>query len=142
MATQADATAAAVDDPNVVGSTAYVLQRLAGIQVVVPSTLTFDDTSVPVRLFPQWTNGQVDDRNLMHDSSQPLARRTEMLTAVAGDEELRFNPGDSCDGAVYPGPGGTVVLEGRPVTGCTLTTSIGPFTDLESNALTVVGPQS
>lgn len=142
LSSQADATAVAVDDPDVVGSTAYVLQRLAGIQVVVPSRLTFDDTSVPVRLYPQWTNGTADETNLMYDSSQPAARRTEMLSAVAGDEELRFNPGDSCDGAVYSGPGGTVVLEGRPVTGCTLTTTIGPFADLESNALTVVGPQS
>lgn len=141
LGSQADATKAAVDDPDVVESTAYVLQRLAGIQVVVPDTLTFADRTVRVRLFPQWSNGEPDDRNLMFDSDA-TGRRTELLSAVAGDEELRFNPGSGCDGAVYPGPGGTVVMEGRPVEGCTLTTSIGRFADLESNALTIVGPRS
>lgn len=141
LGSQADATAAAVDDPDVVKSTAYVLQRLAGIEVVVPSTLTFADKVVPVKLFPRWSNGEPDDQNVLYDSDNP-GPRTQMLAAVAGDEELRFNPGPSCDGAVYAGPGGAMVLEGRAVDGCTLTTSIGRFTDLESNALTVVGPRS
>lgn len=136
---QQEATREAVTDPQVTGVASYPLQRLTGVALQVPSTLTLGrDDAVRVRLYPVWPDGQPDELQPLYDSSVG-GRPSSLLTAFAGDQPPTFTPAAGCDGAVVAVEGGDVVVRGQ-VEGCTLVGRVGNFDDVESNSLLVVGP--
>ncbi len=136
---QDEATRAAVTDPRVTGVTSYLLQRLSGLALQIPDTLTLgDDDAVRVRLFPVFSDGEPDELQPLYDS-KANGRPSTLLTAFVADPQLTFTPSPSCDGAVVAQGDGDVVVRGQ-VSGCTLTGQVGNFDDVESNSLLVVGP--
>jgi serine/threonine-protein kinase len=136
---QQEVTREAVTDPKVTGVASYPLQRLTGVALQVPSTLTLGrDDAVRVRLYPIWPDGKPDELQPLYDSSAG-GRPSSLLTSFAGTQAPTFTPSASCDGAVVAVEGGDVVVRGQ-VQGCTLTGRVGNFDDVESNTLLVVGP--
>ncbi|MGJ9421831.1 serine/threonine-protein kinase [Aeromicrobium sp. CF3.5] len=136
---QDEATRDAVTDPRVTGVTSYLLQRLSGLALQIPNTLTLGtDDAVRIRLFPVFSDGEPDELQPLYDSSSS-GRPSTLLTAFVGDPQLTFTPSPSCDGAVVAQGDGDVVVRGQ-VSACTLTGQVGNFDDVESNSLLVVGP--
>ena len=137
---QKEATHAAVVDPLVTGVSSYPLQRLTGLDLRIPSTLSLGkDDAVRVRLYPVWGDGKADELQPLYDSKN-RGRASSLLTSFVGEEGgIRFTPSSNCDGAVIAEDDGDIVVRGR-VEGCTLTGRVGNFDDVESNSLLVVGP--
>lgn len=136
---QQEVTRAAVADPLVSGVASYPLQRLAGLDLRIPSTLSLGkDDAVRVRLYPVWPDGKPDELQPLYDSKN-RGKPASLLTSFTGDAGVRFAPSSNCDGAVIAEGDGDIVVRGR-VEGCTLTGRVGNFDDVESNSLLVVGP--
>ncbi|MBD8605306.1 serine/threonine protein kinase [Aeromicrobium sp. CFBP 8757] len=136
---QQEITRAAVTDPKVTGVTSYPLQRLTGLDLRIPSTLTLGkDDAVRVRLYPVFADGKPDELQPLYDSSS-TGRPSALLSSFSGGAQPTFTPSSSCDGAVIADSDGTVVVRGQ-VQGCTLTGRVGNFDDVQSNNLLVVGP--
>lgn len=136
---QQEITRDAVTDPLVTGVASYPLQRLTGLDLRIPSTLSLGkDDSVRVRLYPVWGDGKADELQPLYDS-RTGGKPSSLLTSFVGEGGLSFVPSSSCDGAVIAEGDGDIVVRGR-VEGCTLTGRVGNFDDIESNSLLVVGP--
>lgn len=136
---QQELTRAAVTDPKVTGVTSYPLQRLTGLDLRIPSTLTLGkDDAVRVRLYPVFADGRPDELQPLYDS-ESTGRPSSLLSSFSGGDQPTFTPSSSCDGAVIADSDGTVVVRGQ-VQGCTLTGRVGNFDDVQSNNLLVVGP--
>lgn len=137
---QQQLTREAVTDPQVSGVASYPLQRLQGLDLRIPSTLSLGkDDSVRVRLYPVWGNGMADELQPLYDSKTG-GKPSSLLTSFVGEGGLSFTPSSNCDGAVIAEGDGDIVVRGR-VQGCTLTGRVGNFDDVESNSLLVVGPK-
>lgn len=136
---QQQVTREAVTDPLVTGVASYPLQRLTGLDLRIPSTLSLgDDNAVRVRLYPVWANGMADELQPLYDSKSG-GRPSTLLTSFVGEGGISFAPSSNCDGAVIAEGDGDIVVRGR-VEGCTVTGRVGNFDDVESNSLLVVGP--
>ena len=131
--TAAEATAAAVTDPQVV-TDSYPAQRLQGVQVVAPPR-TVSGTTLRLTILPVWPSGP-DTLNPLYKSPS-VGEPSSVLTAVAGGEEgVRFS--DGCSGALAVSGGGLVVTALNVAVDCTVITAVGNLTDVPSNSFDIV----
>lgn len=125
-------TSAALSDPES-NSTAYPVQRLMDLTVVVPPR-TVSQTTLPITLVPVWPGGP-DEFGPVYQSPA-TGTPTQLLESVAGGEAgVRFS--DSCSGAVAISPDGLTVTTLSPTTGCRIHASVGNFTNLESTPFSI-----
>lgn len=114
-------------------STAYPVQRLVDVSVVVPAR-TVGQSALPITLLPVWPGG-VDEVNPLYQSPSTGAT-TRMLAEVAGGEAgVRFS--DSCSGAVAVSSDGLAVTTLAPTSECRIRAVVGNFTNLESAPLSI-----
>lgn len=129
----AEATTAAVEDPEVAG-TAYPVQRLRDIRVSTPSRIVSQKT-LPVTLVPIWPSGD-DPVNPLY-KSPAVGDPSKMLLAVAGGEGgVRFS--DGCSGALAVSSDGLTVTALSQAPECKVNARVGNFTDLASSPFAVV----
>ncbi|MBD7996268.1 serine/threonine protein kinase [Arthrobacter sp. Sa2CUA1] len=123
----AEATAAAAQDPDVLGS-AYPAQRLMGVEVRTPARVV-TPSPLKITLVPVWASGP-DELNPLY-VSPAAGKPSQMLTAVAGGEKgVRFS--DGCGGALAVDSSGLTVTALQITPECTVRASVGNFTELQS----------
>ena len=115
-------------------STAYPAQRLQGVEVVAPSR-TVSGTTLRLTINPVWPSGP-DPLNPLYRSPS-VGEPSSLLVAVAGGEQgVRFS--DGCSGALAVSQGGLVVTALNVTTECSVLTTVGNITDVESRSFDIV----
>ena len=130
----AGATDSALADAKV-QSTAYPVQRLVDIQVVVPSQVVVQ-SPLTVTLVPVWPSGadQIDPLYV----SPSVGEASTLLRDVAGGADgVSF--ADGCAGALVVSEDGRSVATVGASAQCVLRAQVGNFTSLTSNSFSVVG---
>ena len=119
---------AVIGDADVI-STAYPVQRLQDIVVQGPPSV-LSGNPINLTILPIWPSGE-DELNPLF-SHRVVGEPTSTLTAIAGGTEgIRFS--DGCGGGVVVSGGGLLVNAGGLYTDCTVITTVGNITDVESN---------
>ncbi len=117
-----------------ISSTAYPAQRLQGVEVVAPSR-TVSGTTLRLTILPVWPSGP-DRLNPLYRSPS-VGEPSSLLVAVAGGEQgVRFS--DGCSGALAVSQGGLVVTALNVTTECSVLTTVGNITDVESSSFDIV----
>jgi serine/threonine-protein kinase len=126
-----------LQNPEVRG-TAYVIQRLQGIEVRTPSRVV-SNQPVVVKLLPVWPGG-VDQDNPLYVSPS-TGKPSQMLTAVAeGEKGVRF--ADGCSGALAVDGSGLSVTALQISPQCTVRATVGNFTDLQSSPFSITSREA
>lgn len=136
---QEETTAAALGSS--VTSDYYPLQRMSGIEVQVPTSISMNKATVPVQILPQW-NGTSDQQNPLFRSGDGIVGSpTQILLSIGGEAGVNLTADQTCNGAAYAS-GDEIRLQGRPQSGCTILASVGNFEDVQSMPFDIEGPQS
>ena len=126
-------TARVLNDPQV-HSTSYVLQRLRGVQVRVPSRVV-NQSAVEVTLLPEWPSG-VDELNPMMRlprTGQPSSL-IRVVAPSAGDIEFS----DGCYGHLAVAADQSNVTTLSVASSCRVNVRVGNFVGLKSNEFAIV----
>ena len=129
-------TKAIITDAEV-NSTAYPVQRMTGIQLVAPPRV-LSQVPLDLTLLPVWPSG-VDELNpLLHSPS--VGKPSSMLTAIAGEEGVRF--ADGCGGALRVSPDGLTVSTVSISPSCRVNAQVGNFSFIASNEFVIAARRS
>lgn len=113
-------------------STAYPVQRMTGIQLVAPPRV-FSQVPLELTLLPVWPSGVDELHPLLHSPS--VGRPSSMLTAIAGEQGVRF--ADGCGGALRVSPDGLTVSTVSISPSCRVNAQVGNFSFITSNEFVI-----
>ena len=116
-----------------VRSTSYPLQRLQAIAVKVPDKVV-NQSALPITVVPVWPSGQDDVHPILR--SPATGDPSQVVQAVAPDQSaVRFT--DSCAGHISVSADGKTVTTLSIAPQCTITATVGNYTDIRSNQFSI-----
>lgn len=131
LSTMAKRTQAVITDAEL-QSTAYPVQRMTGIQLVAPPRVV-SQVPLELTLLPVWPSGPDELNPLLH--SPAVGRPTRMLTAIAGEDGVRF--ADGCGGALRVSSDGLTVSTVSISPSCRVNAQVGNFSFVSSNEFVI-----
>lgn len=118
-------------------TTAYPVQRMTGVQLVAPPRV-LSQVPLELTLLPVWPSGADELNPLFHSPS--VGKPSSMLTAVAGDQGVRF--ADGCGGALRVSPDGLTVSTVSIAPSCRVNAQVGNFSFITSNEFVIAARRS